>query len=69
MDISTLSSSFSSQASSINSQSAQNEIRRTNLDSNSSQATVVNNIGANNSQSPTVNTNGQTVGRLINVTA
>ena len=69
MDISTITSSFAGQMSSMHSQSAQNEIRRTNLDSNNSQAAVVNNIGANNSQSPTVNTNGQTVGRLINVTA
>lgn len=69
MEISTLSSSLAGQTSSIHSQSAQDEIRRTNLHSNSSQTPVANNIGANNSPSPTVNTNGQTVGQLINVTA
>ena len=61
------SGSYTSQASSARAQSAQDEARRANFESNNSQSTVGNNIGANNSPAPTVNTNGHTVGRLINV--
>lgn len=61
--------SEASQISSIRPPSAQDGVKRANPGSAESPSASNHNAEVNKPSSPTVNTSGQTVGRLINVTA
>lgn len=69
MSVSSISSSHANQITAQRQQPAQDEASRISRDANRSQPTVADNTGANNQSAPTVNTSGQAVGQIINVTA
>lgn len=69
MDVSSITSSHASQIVALRQQSSPDEAGRINRDTNRPQQTVADNTGATDQSAPTVNTSGQTVGQIINVTA